>query len=81
MRRNLQTEIAAYTGTLRRLRDEIESVQQARQTYTDKCEEATQVRVCRSTSLVHSACPLTPPPAYLPAYPCLDSPRRRCTSP
>ena len=46
VRRNLQTEIAAYTGTLRRLRDEIESVQQARQMYTDKCEEATQVLCC-----------------------------------
>ena len=43
VRRNLQTEIAAYATTLRRLRDEIESVQLQRQNYADKCEDATQV--------------------------------------
>ena len=45
MRRNLQTEITAYSGTLRRLRDEIQTVQQQRQSYAEKCEEATQVRL------------------------------------
>ena len=43
VRRNLQTEISAYTSTLRNLRAEIEIVQEQRQGYSEKCEEATQV--------------------------------------